>query len=64
MVAHPGSRASRGLAGVIVEALEMVATRLSERSSELGRLDSVAGDGDHGIGMNVGPGLPSLRHDG
>ncbi len=54
MVANPGSRASRSLAGVIVEALEVVATRLSERSSELGRLDSVAGDGDHGIGMARG----------
>ena len=27
---------------------------LSERANELGRLDSVAGDGDHGIGMTRG----------
>ena len=44
-----GSHVSQRLAGVIVQALEAVATRLSERSGELGRLDSVAGDGDHGI---------------
>ena len=49
-----GSHVSQRLAGVIVQALEAVATRLSERSGELGRLDSVAGDGDHGIGMTRG----------
>ena len=54
MVANPGSPASQDVADVIVKALDEVAMRLSERSSELGRLDSVAGDGDHGIGMARG----------
>ncbi|MSS46676.1 dihydroxyacetone kinase family protein [Cutibacterium sp. WCA-380-WT-3A] len=53
-VVHPGSRASQETADAIVTALEAVAVRLAECSSELGRLDSVAGDGDHGIGMTRG----------
>lgn len=53
-VTSPGSDASRRCAERVVAALEAVAARLSEQSEELGRLDSVAGDGDHGIGMARG----------
>lgn len=53
-VAAPGSQASQELADVVIKGLEAVATTLSERANELGRLDSVAGDGDHGIGMTRG----------
>lgn len=53
-VAAPGSQASQELADVVIKGLEAVTTTLSERANELGRLDSVAGDGDHGIGMTRG----------
>lgn len=53
-VAAPGSQASQELADVVIKGLEAVVTTLSERANELGRLDSVAGDGDHGIGMTRG----------
>lgn len=53
-VTAPGSQASQELADVVIKGLEAVVTTLSERANELGRLDSVAGDGDHGIGMTRG----------
>ena len=53
-VAAPGSQASQELADVVIKGLDAVVTTLSERANELGRLDSVAGDGDHGIGMTRG----------
>ena len=53
-VAATGSQASQDLADVVVRGLEEVVKTLSERANELGRLDSVAGDGDHGIGMTRG----------
>lgn len=53
-VAATGSHASQDLADVVVRGLEEVVKTLSERANELGRLDSVAGDGDHGIGMTRG----------
>lgn len=37
-----------------VDALAIVAQVLEEHVDELGRLDSIAGDGDHGIGMQRG----------
>ncbi|MGK2310285.1 dihydroxyacetone kinase family protein [Cutibacterium sp. V947] len=54
LVAAPGSQESQELADVVVRGLEEVGRTLSERADELGRLDSVAGDGDHGIGMTRG----------
>jgi len=48
------SESSRRLGGVVVDALHRIAAQLSEAEDELGRLDAVAGDGDHGRGMARG----------
>jgi dihydroxyacetone kinase len=48
------SPASRACATTIVEALDAIARTIDEHADELGRLDQVAGDGDHGIGMQRG----------
>nr|WP_239579349.1 dihydroxyacetone kinase family protein [Microlunatus panaciterrae] len=45
---------SRALAGRLVGCLESVAARLHESESDLGALDAIAGDGDHGRGMTTG----------
>jgi len=42
---------ARRCAGTLVTALEAMATTVSEAELELGRIDAVAGDGDHGRGM-------------
>mgnify|MGYP002630274725 FL=1 len=49
-----GSDASRSYATHVVSALEHMLSTLEQRESELGDLDAVAGDGDHGIGMTRG----------
>ena len=49
-----GSAESQEVAQRIVIALDAVAAALDAQAEELGRLDSVAGDGDHGIGMRRG----------
>jgi dihydroxyacetone kinase len=46
--------ASREAAEGVQAILEAVKAVLDENAAELGRLDSVAGDGDHGIGMQRG----------
>ncbi len=46
--------ASRELAARLVRCLEDVAAMLHEQESELGALDAIAGDGDHGRGMTTG----------
>ncbi|MFJ6000545.1 dihydroxyacetone kinase family protein [Arthrobacter sp. NPDC092385] len=48
------SAESRACAATIVTALEALARTVDEHADELGRLDQVAGDGDHGIGMQRG----------
>ncbi len=48
------SPASRACAETIATALDVVAGAVDEHADELGRLDQVAGDGDHGIGMQRG----------
>ena len=53
-VAAKGSAASQAAAGTIAGLLEAVADMLEAEKDELGKLDSVAGDGDHGIGMANG----------
>ena len=53
-VEHPGSPASQEVASTAVGALDLIHDVLLERQDELGRLDSIAGDGDHGIGMSRG----------
>ena len=46
-----GTAESRRAAAVVGHALESALARLRELEGELGRLDAVAGDGDHGRGM-------------
>jgi dihydroxyacetone kinase len=53
-VLKPGSDASRAAAAVALEALHDASRVIAAASDELGRLDAVAGDGDHGIGMQRG----------
>jgi len=50
----PAAPASREAAGLVLTALEAVQTTVEEHADELGRIDAVAGDGDHGIGMQRG----------
>ncbi len=49
-----GTPESQELARRAYRILEAVAAELSARADELGRLDAIAGDGDHGIGMERG----------
>ena len=49
-----GSPASQAATPVVVAVLDAVASTLAEHADELGRIDAVAGDGDHGIGMRRG----------
>ncbi|TXK19423.1 dihydroxyacetone kinase family protein [Homoserinibacter sp. GY 40078] len=53
-VMAPASEASRESAARVVAAVEAIATVIDENVEELGRIDAVAGDGDHGIGMQRG----------
>ena len=48
------SERSKHAARVIARALSATARMLDEQADELGRLDRIAGDGDHGIGMQRG----------
>ena len=50
----PGAPASNSAALLIAEALAATAQVIAENVDELGRIDAVAGDGDHGIGMQRG----------
>jgi len=50
----PTSEESRAAAARVVQLLEAVRACVDEHADELGRIDSVAGDGDHGIGMQRG----------
>ena len=49
-----GSPESQRVAHVAVEALRTMAQALADAEQELGRIDAVAGDGDHGRGMVKG----------
>ena len=53
-VIQPASDASRGAAGVAAQAVAATAEIIDLHVNELGRLDQIAGDGDHGIGMQRG----------
>ena len=46
--------ASRGAAAIVANAFRSMQAAVDEHVDELGRMDSVAGDGDHGIGMQRG----------
>ncbi|GAB2508389.1 dihydroxyacetone kinase family protein [Paramicrobacterium agarici] len=48
------SHDSRRTASALADALEAVRDVIDEHAEELGRIDSIAGDGDHGIGMQRG----------
>ncbi|WP_022886596.1 dihydroxyacetone kinase family protein [Glaciibacter superstes] len=45
---------SRRAAAAVTEALSAVKEIIADNADELGRLDAIAGDGDHGIGMKRG----------
>lgn len=51
---EPGSAPSQAAAARAVVAASAVAAALDEAADELGRIDRIAGDGDHGIGMQRG----------
>ncbi|GAA2160808.1 MULTISPECIES: dihydroxyacetone kinase family protein [Glycomyces] len=46
--------ASRNAAATVHKVLEVLAAEIDTHADELGRIDAVAGDGDHGIGMRRG----------
>ena len=48
------SEASRAAAVVARDAIAAIRRTIEDQADELGRLDSIAGDGDHGIGMRRG----------
>ncbi|PJJ71520.1 dihydroxyacetone kinase [Diaminobutyricimonas aerilata] len=50
----PATAASRQVADVAVAALATMSRTIDEHVDELGRMDAIAGDGDHGIGMQRG----------
>ncbi|MBD8658703.1 dihydroxyacetone kinase family protein [Frigoribacterium sp. CFBP 8754] len=52
----PATAASREAAELVLAALEAVQATVEQHADELGRIDAVAGDGDHGIGMLRGVG--------
>lgn len=53
-VPDPASEESRAAAAHVAAALDALAAVVDEHVDELGRIDAVAGDGDHGIGMQRG----------
>ena len=50
----PADEASRTVAQVVLAAVRTIAETVDAHVDELGRMDAVAGDGDHGIGMQRG----------
>jgi len=50
----PGSAESQAAAATARAAIDAIAAVIDENADELGRIDAVAGDGDHGIGMQRG----------
>lgn len=57
--------AARQLAGVVVHGLQNMAATLHAHEKELGDIDAVAGDGDHGRGMvkGVDAALDAVQHE-
>jgi dihydroxyacetone kinase len=61
----PGTAESQQCAKTIARILEKIDIKCREVSEELGKLDAIAGDGDHGIGMTKGAhaaALAASRH--
>ncbi|WP_240759174.1 dihydroxyacetone kinase family protein, partial [Phytoactinopolyspora endophytica] len=50
----PAGADSRAAAPMVLSALDSIRAVLDAQTDELGRLDAIAGDGDHGIGMQRG----------
>ncbi|MBU4466135.1 MAG: dihydroxyacetone kinase family protein [Actinobacteria bacterium] len=50
----PSDDVSRGVAATVVATLQSVVATVDTHVDELGRIDAIAGDGDHGIGMQRG----------
>ncbi|MFH8251824.1 dihydroxyacetone kinase family protein [Microbacterium sp. B2969] len=53
-VIPPADDASREAATTVLTAVETIARTIDSHVDELGRIDAIAGDGDHGIGMQRG----------
>ncbi|WP_341946408.1 dihydroxyacetone kinase family protein [Microbacterium sp. LWH11-1.2] len=51
---EPGDEESVAVASVVQAAVQRIADTVDEHVEEFGRIDSIAGDGDHGIGMQRG----------
>ena len=49
-----GDEESQAVAQTVRAALQVIADTIDTHADELGRLDAIAGDGDHGIGMQRG----------
>jgi dihydroxyacetone kinase len=54
VVVEPGSAESQAAAVTALAAVEAILAVIEENVDELGRIDAVAGDGDHGVGMQRG----------
>jgi dihydroxyacetone kinase len=50
----PGTEASQASAARVAAAITAIRVTIDDHTDELGRIDAVAGDGDHGIGMQRG----------
>lgn len=50
----PGSAESQAVASIVLAGLVAALKAVAAQQDELGRLDAIAGDGDHGIGMRRG----------
>lgn len=50
----PSSKDSQATAKIVLAAFEAALSAIEAQQDELGRLDAIAGDGDHGIGMQRG----------
>lgn len=50
----PSDEDSRRVATTVLSAVAAIAATVEEHVDELGRIDAIAGDGDHGIGMQRG----------
>jgi dihydroxyacetone kinase len=51
---EPGDEASRDAALTVLAAVRTIVATVDTHVDELGRIDAIAGDGDHGIGMQRG----------
>lgn len=50
----PSSEDSRAVSAIVDRAISEISVMLDGEADELGRIDRIAGDGDHGIGMQRG----------